>query len=329
LAKFKDFPMKCCFAILFTAIACISTLAGQEELPVNPPIQPFSAEEMALPTPSFELPRKSALISVGLSYLFPGLGHVYLGDMKTASSLAGTTCAGVGVASLYNFDKSAFITGIMTIQTAWSYGIYAAYRDVRFYNGTAGYSYKMPTDSFEDLAFAPFRWSILKKPEVWGGFLGAFALAACTSLAYPHDADARIHSSLSMDLMNSSPLIAFPVAIGEESFFRGFLQSQLAENLNPWAGIGLSSLAFGAAHIPNAFLLKPENRWRYYTFSLPLITAFGTYFGWLTHKNRSLQESVALHTWYDFILFAASSLATQAACTNESRGKSFAMTMSF
>ena len=109
------------------------------------------------------------------------------------------------------------------------------------------------------------------------------------------------------------PFFALPVGISEEALFRGYLQSQLLEKLNPFGGILISSLAFGASHISNATLMQKEDRWRYYSFSIPLITALGAYLGWLTHKNHSLQESVAVHTLYDLVLFTGSALATKAA----------------
>ncbi|MES2273987.1 MAG: CPBP family intramembrane glutamic endopeptidase [Chlamydiota bacterium] len=277
--------------------------------------QPAFSEQLELPIPAFDLPRKSSFLAVSLSYLLPGLGHMYLGDINTAGSLMGSTGLSLSLA-LPGTGASIQLPGIITLQSVWSYGIYAAYRDVRIYNRGTGYSYKMPTDSFADLTFAPFRLSILKKPEVWGGFLGALAIATGTAyLAYPKDAHIRHNLSFKNDLF---PLVALPVGIGEESFFRGFLQSQLSETFTPWGGIALSSLAFGAMHIPNAIALEPQHRWRYYTFSLPLITTFGAYFGWLTYKNHSLQESTALHTWYDFVLFAASALATHAAAIDRS-----------
>jgi len=91
------------------------------------------------------------------------------------------------------------------------------------------------------------------------------------------------------------------------------MQTVLTEKLPPWSAITLSSLAFGAAHIPNAMQFNPSQRWRYYAFSLPIITSFGAYMGWLTYKNRSLKESVALHAWYDFVLMSAGALASKAA----------------
>jgi membrane protease YdiL (CAAX protease family) len=154
----------------------------------------------------------------------------------------------------------------------------------------------------------------LKKPEVWGGVLGAFSIAVATAyFAYPQQG-AKI--AMDQKMIIPTPLVALPVAVGEESLFRGLLQSFIAENLNPTAGIIISSLAFGAAHIPNARLIEDKSqRWRYYTFSLPLITGIGGYLGWLTHKNHSLQESVAVHAWYDFVLFSISAVANQAAAT--------------
>lgn len=315
--------MKTLLALLFASSLLFS--APSDELAIALMDDDFSQQITAfdldltpkviqLPAPTtLDLPRKNSFVAVGLSFLFPGLGHVYLGDMQTAGGLIGGTGLAVGVGSAGGpFLAPAFIT----IQNTWNYGIYAAYRDVRLFNRDAGYSYKMPTDSLADLSYAPFNFRILKKPEVWGGFLGALAIAVTTSyFAYPKEAHIRPHLSSRTAAL---PLLALPIGIGEETFFRGYLQSQLSEWLTPWGGIALSSLAFGASHIPNAQFLEPQDQWRYYAFTLPMITAFGGYFGWLTHKNHSLKESVALHTWYDFVFFAATALVSQAATVGRS-----------
>jgi membrane protease YdiL (CAAX protease family) len=273
---------------------------------------PFSLQEIEPLAPLIRPPHKSAFLTVALSSLTPGLGHIYLGDSATAAGLIGSSWASLGVAAYPHSGESLRLASLLTLQTTWEYGIYAAYRDVRKYNGTAGYSYPMPTDSLTDLTLAPFSPSVLKKPEVWAGFLGCFSLAVCTAhFAYSKEAHIQLNASSRIP----KPIFAFPIAIGEESFFRGYLQSQLTEVFTPVGGIVLSSLAFGAAHIPNALALEPEDRWRYYSFSLPLITGMGAYFGWMTYKNRSLKESVALHAWYDFTIFAASAVASQAAAT--------------
>jgi hypothetical protein len=239
-------------------------------------------------------------LAVSLSALFPGLGHVYLGERDKAAILAGSTVAEFG--SIYGFGKFHEWEGVrlstVTLEATWSYGIYAAYRDTRLNNGLSHYTYKMPLDSFADISSAPFKWNVIKKPEVWGGFLGAFACAAAIGYLANEPTDAATVREVSL------PFAAFPIGVGEECLFRGFLQSALSEALGPVGGITLTSLAFGAAHIPNASGFSKQARRNYYTFVVPFITAFGGYFGWMTHKNQSLKESVALHAWYDFALFA-------------------------
>lgn len=274
--------------------------------------QPMPQLDLQIPEPVFQLPkpRKSTLLAVGLSGLFPGLGHVYLGDMKTAGGLMGSMGVGFGIAAFSRSNKDILAANLVTLQATSSYGLYAAYRDVRLYNGQTGYSYKMPTDSFLDLTSAPFSWSVIKKPEVWGGLMGSLALATTvTYFAFSNKSQASASASTFAPWF---PLIALPVGLGEESLFRGFLLPVFSEWFTPTGGIILSSLVFGAMHIPNARGLEIEDRRNYYTFSLPLITGLGAYFGWMTHKNHSLKESVALHTWYDFVLFAAGAWASQA-----------------
>jgi membrane protease YdiL (CAAX protease family) len=274
--------------------------------------QPIAPDLTQTPPPVLDPLRKQPWLAVSLSALFPGLGHIYLGDMKTAGSLMGTAGLGSNLAYAVRFNQSARQTAIATLQATSFYGLYAAYRDARLANGISRYSYPMPTDSAADLAAAPFRWSILKKPEVWGSVLGALALASAIShFGYSEEA----HMQAGRKEISISPWAALPVGIGEESFFRGYLQSALSEVLNPTAGLLLSSLAFGAVHIPNAKFLDASDRWHYYAFTLPFITALGGYFGWLTQKNRSIQESVAIHTWYDFILFSLQALASETAAT--------------
>jgi membrane protease YdiL (CAAX protease family) len=159
------------------------------------------------------------------------------------------------------------------------------------------------------LAYAPFNYKVLKKPEVWGGLLGGIVLACgVTYLAFHEQISS--HSSHSLNRA-FTPVVALPVGIGEESFFRGFLQSQLSESLTPWGGILASSVLFGAAHIRNGLAMEPEFQKGYFQFVLPFITLAGVYEGWLTYKNRSLQSSVALHTWYDLVLLTLGSFAPQ------------------
>jgi len=279
---------------------------------ISPPITESTlTQDLQLPS---QIPPIRSLkdpgIAVMLSSVFPGLGHVYLDDMKTASTLMGTTACELTVLITPGLKKTTAANFVFhTFGATIFYGVYAAYRDARLYNGLAQYKHPMPVNSLADLTYAPFKWSVIKKPEVWGGVLAALGLASIvTTLAYPRGSAARANCAAVSHL----PINALPVGIGEEAYFRGFLQSALVENWGPSPGIAISSILFGAAHYRNADLIRKSDRWRYYTFSMPLIATIGAYCGWLTQKNNSLQESVALHTWYDAILFSLAFLENEA-----------------
>jgi membrane protease YdiL (CAAX protease family) len=303
--------MKCFLPLLIATTISLHAQDAEEIAALTFPSSP-ALERIELP-PLPALPSyKSPAIATALS-IVPGLGHLYLGETKEAFTLAGSFGAGVGILALSDYSLAGRTAGVMACETAWCYGIYAAYRDARLHNTGVDYSYKMPIDTFGDLSQAPFRFSILKKPEVWGGFLGAVAVAA--GIGYLHKAHSGSASHRVTDM--ALPIQAFSVGVSEETLFRGYLQSQLAEVTTPWSGILMSSLAFGAAHISNAKYMSHDDRKNYYKFSLPFITAFGVYCGWMTYKNQSLQEAVALHSWYDFLLFSLAAFADQAATTGK------------
>jgi membrane protease YdiL (CAAX protease family) len=250
---------------------------------------------------------KNVGIATALS-IVPGLGHVYLGDMQTGGALMGSFGLEVGLASAAGGGALSGDIAACALNT-WFYGMYAGYRDARIYNDQMGYKYRMPKDSLADLTMAPFSWSVIKKPEVWGGVLGMFAGAAIVGSMYnsksTHDA------ALSSNGYQSTPLIAFPVGIGEEAFFRGLVQSQAIELFKPAGGIAFASIYFGAAHYGNTFGMSSQDRRLYCQYVMPFLAASGAYMGWLSYKNGSLKESVAVHAWYDFIIFSLASVASQ------------------
>ncbi len=292
---------------------CLFAYSFAQELP-----QVDSFEEVSEPivVPEIHLPKKDPGLAVSLSTLFPGLGHFYLDDSKTASAFMSAASMELGAFAyaLNDGHEEAATFSLLTFVNTMNYSLYAAYRDARGCNGQEFYRCKMPMESLSELASSPFRWGVLKKPEVWGGCLGALAIACVVNyFAFPSDARISPMTFLEGDKISPwFPAIALPVGIGEESLFRGVIQSRFREAFGPWTSITMTSLLFGAAHIPNAFLLPEEEQWRYYAFSLPLITTFSLYLGWLTEKNISLKESVALHTWYDLVLFSAAAAAQSA-----------------
>ncbi len=314
------------FGVAFTSLLHSTIDTTQSTVPTNVveqstlPRYRDAAANDAFYLPSYEglKPTKYAPLAASLA-IVPGLGHIYLGDYATAGSFLGSAAASyVFATQSHNFV--AVYSGIESMQTIMIYGIYAAYRDARSFNGPANYHYPMPKDSFSDLIYAPFEWKTISKPEVWAGIFGTLAVGtALSTWAYGHIAP------MSISLADVIPFTAFPIGIREEALFRGFLQPALSEIATPIGGWILSSLAFGAAHLSNAHNLPSEYRQTYYTVSIPYIAAFGAYAGWLAQKNRSLKECVAVHAWYDFTLFALEAAAMRAT-TNTPKHFSMAWT---
>jgi membrane protease YdiL (CAAX protease family) len=95
------------------------------------------------------------------------------------------------------------------------------------------------------------------------------------------------------------------VAIGEETFFRGWVQSGLARALGEIPGWLLGSFIFGAAHSFNALVMPAADRPLYLAVYVPFITVAGSYLGFVYQRfGYSLAPSVALHFWYDLVVSA-------------------------
>jgi len=287
------------------------------EVELQEPLQGLAPEEFATTSlPSESTCYKNPSLAAGLSILFPGLGDLYLGDTYKALGFMTASVGGI-VASALAPDPISVPSALLS-QNIGFYSVYSVYRDGRICSSDTGYCYPMPKESLKELLLAPFQPSVLKKPEVWGGILGSLTVAIGTVCL--SEANARLDIT-----DNTIPLLALPIGVGEEAFFRGYLQSELTELSGPLGGIVFSSLIFGAAHIPNAYLMDPHYRSKYFTYSIPLITGIGAYLGWLTYKNTSLKESVAVHAWYDFILMTTAALANYSA----SKEANFAFSFSF
>jgi len=82
-------------------------------------------------------------------------------------------------------------------------------------------------------------------------------------------------------------VIAVIPAICEEIFFRGYIQKNYEESLNPFRGIALSGLVFGFFH------LSPAN--------LVPLTVMGWYLGYVYYKTRNLLVPVLVHFCNNFL----------------------------
>lgn len=81
--------------------------------------------------------------------------------------------------------------------------------------------------------------------------------------------------------------VLFFVAFGEEFFFRGVLQKTLIQGLGKWPGIVVSSMAFGAVHLP----FRSFPNWR---FAL-LAAVAGIFYGLAFERAKSLRAAMVSH----------------------------------
>jgi membrane protease YdiL (CAAX protease family) len=70
-------------------------------------------------------------------------------------------------------------------------------------------------------------------------------------------------------------------ALGEESFFRGLMQTRLSERWPPWAAITTTAVAFGLLH------LDPVQG--------TLAFTVGLYLGWLAQRFGSIRPGIVAH----------------------------------
>ncbi len=83
-------------------------------------------------------------------------------------------------------------------------------------------------------------------------------------------------------------LISIMAGIGEEVFFRGFLQGSLGRVVNPWIALALVSALFGLAHS--------------LSIAYAIITGLlGVYLGSLLLLTGNLFVAIAVHALFDFV----------------------------
>jgi membrane protease YdiL (CAAX protease family) len=84
-------------------------------------------------------------------------------------------------------------------------------------------------------------------------------------------------------------VLSFLAGFGEEALFRGFVQSELAEAVQPWVGLVVASLLFGLLHpiTPTYFLLA---------------SLIGVYLGYIWSTCENLLVVIIAHALYDFVV---------------------------
>lgn len=169
------------------------------------------------------------------------------------------------------------------------YSIYSSYRDA---GGLGDYK---KSESIQDLAYAPFNPNIIKLPYVYAPILFLSALAGLGSLADDGSNPILGPESLKKDgsLITGSFISGISPAIGEEAFFRGYLNQRISMSYGSYTGLGISSTLFMLAHEGNSDATDGR------------LARFlgGVYLGYIHMKHGyDLRPSIAAHFWWNFII---------------------------
>ena len=171
-----------------------------------------------------------------------------------------------------------------------------------------------PQDSLGEVALAPWNGRVLRRPEVWLGtlfFVGAgIAVDQLLGANWNHIGEGPNIFGRQFPPATGYPLgialnaaVVEQVAVAEESYFRGVVQSGLARRAGENAGWIYGSLIFGGVHSLNAaFASSPGEAAKYLGIGVPYITLVGAYLGWVYKRDGySLAPPTAIHFWYDFL----------------------------
>jgi len=250
---------------------------------------------------------------------FPGLGQFCQhraaeGAVLTTLGIAELSSGVAALVETKDFSHPAVFVPLTALQNTWI----AGYGNALFVEQRARRLVYVPQDTLSELAIAPFNPNVLSKPEVWLGVLGSLAAGLALSIAVEDGITTdNVGDDANLFGRNFSPGVGYPlagatalglfthVAIGEETLFRGMIQSEMSRRNGELAGWIGSSLVFGVLHAPNALTLPHDQQARYLAIGVPYLTLTGSYLGLVYRMNDyTLAPPVAVHFWYDFLLSA-------------------------
>ena len=152
------------------------------------------------------------------------------------------------------------------------------------------------TETLTDLSLAPFTPDVFLDPFVITPLAAAglyllgrgSANRANRDLSFYYYAD-DVNTSL---LAGSAFIKQESVAVGEEAFFRGVINTETTRYFGPYYGVAASSVLFGAAHTGEGNTAGPL-----------FASVYGLYLGFLhLHKKGQLRYGVALHYWWNMFV---------------------------
>ena len=172
------------------------------------------------------------------------------------------------------------------------YSSFSAYRDARAQPENAGrYRTPAPQETLGDLALAPLSWEYLKRPTTLAPLLLPLYLALAPVprdrlVLAPDDSITRGELRMRYFFQHGA------VAVGEEAFYRGFLNNGLSDRFGEGWGLAGSSALFGLSHSGQGGVQATALG----------AGLFGLYLGWVQQRNGyAIGENVAIHFWWNFL----------------------------
>ncbi|MBI4575894.1 MAG: CPBP family intramembrane metalloprotease [Planctomycetes bacterium] len=219
-------------------------------------------------------------------------------------------------------NRAMFVNPVATAAMDFHlYQVYAAYRDCRLRTGDAGYDHPISDEGLWDLASAPFRPRHIGRVDFWRDLVGVLALDLGIASIVGHfdredprkpaelAADSHGHSAFEINFrrFDYGPGVALAeadfvaehtmVGLGEEAFFRGYLQQELESAWGTVPGWVTANAAFGSLHYDNGD--TRASRW----YAASSATGFGLWNGWRYRRDGyRLGGPVALHAWWNVLV---------------------------
>ncbi|MFN3604509.1 MAG: CPBP family intramembrane glutamic endopeptidase [Leptonema sp. (in: bacteria)] len=174
---------------------------------------------------------------------------------------------------------------IQSAQHVMFYSVYSSYRD------SGGIAHL--NEDYFDLAIAPLNPRFLLNQKFIIP-IGIVLLLVGYETSHPPKNPERtllypgMKSSGYMNFYTT--VLSFNAGVGEEAFFRGFINHYAIQEAGFGIGLLFSSLSFGFAHLGNGI------------GNAIFATIFGAYLGYLHYKeNWDIRQGIAIHFWWDII----------------------------
>ena len=184
--------------------------------------------------------------------------------------------------------------------------IYSTYRNLHARTASTN-KVKLEQTNIASLAMSPFKWRYIKTPWVYMPLVISGGLSFfLSSSENPPLSDAQEVVMFGNRYSPYRALFLFSAiatykhvltAAGEEMYFRGIVQTELTERLHPNVALVVSSLLFGAFHIPNRGSEAGIG---------PILVGTSLVGGYMGYRYKSnnydLGEVIAMHCWSNVLM---------------------------